>query len=220
MRHVTLIAKEDEEIGYVGLIINGMRNLDVVNPATEGRMVAHDLFEHVSGLDRIGSSAADELLALGALWYVRGRHADLIRPNYSIYSPEESVGSDVALCMRRWLNDGREFGLPVPKAENHIDSSLPYILRAVNPNDFGFEAEQGDLFKFLLGARHFLNHGYAMAVRRYRGDGMKANSMFWNVADALDEEVFKKDGLIEGQRFTLSYSRGDARVREQSESYY
>jgi len=131
MKHITLIAREDRSTGELGLIIEGTRLMDYPMVANDGLLVAHDLIEHQQGIHKIGS-IGDELLALGAIWYVRGQHSDLRRGGTgSMHSPETNIAYDV-INMGRMFCEGVQLRQPVPKtrAGDHEDAFQTIIQKA------------------------------------------------------------------------------------------
>lgn len=73
MRKIELIFCADYG-GDWGLMLKGHQH-KMLNSSMEGRLIAHDVIEHVSGI----GSVAEEIQALGAMYYVRGLefHYDL-----------------------------------------------------------------------------------------------------------------------------------------------
>ncbi len=70
-QEIHLTAKTCLETGELGIIINGTNVDDNIFVVFSGRGIAHDLVEHVNGVDSIGT-VTDEFQALGSLWYTRG----------------------------------------------------------------------------------------------------------------------------------------------------
>ncbi|MGE3645673.1 MAG: hypothetical protein AB7F96_17655 [Beijerinckiaceae bacterium] len=69
-RKVTLIGVSDEYNSKPGLGLEGSTAYDGFMACRDGSTIAHDLVEHVNGHKAIGP-IADELQALGAVWFVR-----------------------------------------------------------------------------------------------------------------------------------------------------
>ena len=92
MKKVILKTITDSE-GTTGIVVEGMKRIQYPSAAQEGFLIAHDLLEHVNGIEAIGS-VDDELEAMGGCWFVRGKSGQMRRDNYgSMYSPEETIAS-------------------------------------------------------------------------------------------------------------------------------
>lgn len=95
MRHVRLISFEDQVTGEVGLGFKGHTSHPSLLGDREGGLIAHDIVEHQRSLGAIGS-VEDELIALGALWQVRGSLGFPERETRNYYSPDRTLASEVA----------------------------------------------------------------------------------------------------------------------------
>src|SRR5690606_25592869 len=134
--------------------------------------IAHDLIEHVNGVGEIGD-IADELEALGACWFVRGRHGDLSRDGRgSIYSPEENLAADVS----RMAVDVALRGAPLlrlgRRTRRHSeDPAFLEIIRVARKEALAelegedFDGERLNLYFTEALAR--LRVGYRKAARKY-----------------------------------------------------
>ncbi len=97
MRHIRLVAFEDEPTGNLGLIVKGSEGPEIYSD-NKGSLIAHDIVEHQNGMAAIGG-IDDELEAIGALWQVRGRHGTLLHEGYQWRGLYEIIGGgDVAFC--------------------------------------------------------------------------------------------------------------------------
>jgi len=101
MRTKDLEVRRCEESGELGWVFSDMRDIDgMIMVSTAGYMLAHDLFEHVNGIDRIGS-VGDEIEALGAMYFVRGWNGNVFdgseEPHHRrrYISPEQDIASDI-----------------------------------------------------------------------------------------------------------------------------
>ena len=66
-----ILIHENEDYGQTGFILRQFATMD--NPLVDfgsGEMLAHDIVEHINGLDAVGT-IHDELVALGAMFAVR-----------------------------------------------------------------------------------------------------------------------------------------------------
>lgn len=209
---VELVVFQDEPTGETGFRLNGARTSEEMFAATSGRLLAHDVIEHVNGPERIGD-IDDELEALGAIWYTRGRHSDLSRDGAgSFYSPEQNVASDVCDMLLKVLD-----GEPMPEcgrtAALDCDDSLREIcdhgLKSAR-DEWPHRANPGQAFpiaearQYLRAALGLMRTGYRKAVRKYERTGRDANSAFWDISAVVDR-VCKGGDLFEGARYMLAY---------------
>jgi len=88
----------DRESGERGFRVVGMPQIEGEITVGDGRLMAHDLLEHLDGVAAVGS-VADEILALGALWHVRGDRE--VTP--------QGLASDLAVMASKWIEGEREF---------------------------------------------------------------------------------------------------------------
>lgn len=224
-----LVAQTDADTGLLGLVIEGMRGaMGEVNSATEGLLIAHDVIEHVNGIDRIGS-IDDELEALGAIWYVRGRHGELNRNGSgSVYSLEENVASDVTRMYRDHICGDAYINYNVGRMPRKVedDNALHDILSAAHRTYLGeFDDSDGSRYlakaswdKYSMLALARMRVGYRKARQRWERHGRHAaNNAFWAIAEAV--EYAAKHPEFEGMRYVLRYNSatGDASCTEQYE---
>jgi hypothetical protein len=233
MRYVTLTSINDPETGELGLKIDGVPAIDYPMAASEGLLIAHDLLEHQQGLRKIGT-IGDELIACGGIWYVRGQHADIRRDSMgSMYGSEENVAADVSNMGRMYvqgcmLHSKVPSRLPACAADESIRDILRYSAKGMIDE---FQAcgeslcheERKRMAKYLRMSEILMRKGYNMARRRFeRGERSRyyANSMFWEIAQAVDP--YCKHLEYEGQRFRLAYGGYEAHCKEihDEEEYY
>lgn len=231
MKTVILTAREDNQFGGIGLHIEGMKE-EGTNPAAEGLQVAHDLIEHVNGLDAIGD-ICDELEALGAIWFVRGQFSDIRRNSNSAATPHESLASDVVRMFTDFRH-GAHIDLTVPRTKACVaDDDFREVIRIalestrdeINPEVFDAEKVAKLETKYMAVCFPRMRRGYRKAQKKY-GKGTTANNLFWAVADAVQQllpsRVFwsrNMPKLEAGQQWKLTYGfdaqgNADARVDE------
>jgi hypothetical protein len=210
---VTLIAFRDEMTGELGLGVKGIDTTDeALNSATEGLVIAHDLLEHVNGLEAIGS-IDDELEALGGIWFVRGQNGELRRDHIgSAWTIHENIAGDLQRMFRDYF-----YGAPVdttPRRTRPIDcdEELREIIFAAEHGRMNCLSEIDDedrteaqkLIKpYLAAALARMRTGYRKASRRFHGSALTAYDLFWAIAEAV--QPYCKHVEYEGQRFTLTY---------------
>lgn len=154
-----------------------------IQGATEGRLVAHDILEHVNGLDCIGS-VADEIEAIGACWHIRGSNGYFDRDPYTI------LAGDIENMLEGYLSDfedGEEFtldfdfSLPSDYCESDKDNA-EFIANKALANwekiPSGLEAQ------IVAG----LVTGMDKATNRYHNSVM-AYGMFEEIADFVDGQT-------------------------------
>lgn len=229
MKTVTLQAFTDRN-GSLGLGVRGMPRNEDTDAAIEGATVAHDLIEHVNGVQHIGS-IDDELEALGALWYVRGQHGQLFRNRSSHFSPAENIAGDVVRMFADFYNGAYVNTSNVPRTRAcEADASLRDILAIAID---GMAGEVRDSYRDTLNTENEIADkqasflavciarmriGYRKARAMYEKRGrFAANNLYWEIAEAV--EPFLR-GLYEGAEFTLTYGFGsDGAVARCSEAY-
>ncbi len=190
MRTVKLEAVQDLATGEVGLIASGMKLFDYPMTAHSGSLIAHDLIEHQQGVRNIGS-IDDELIALGACWYIRGQFHDLDRQHFSNIAAEAQLGSDVANLARHY-NEGVAFRGAVPATRPCRHDEAFHAILEQGQALFAREQESGEeptdasrMTAYFAAALHCLRRGYRLAHRRF-GDPLNANALFWAIADAVE----------------------------------
>lgn len=192
MKHhkVELVWGEDRELGGEGWIPK-------LNPsfnAMQGFGVAHDVMEHT---DLISGSLEEEMLAFGAMLYIRGDGGWWW--NSMNASPAYQMKGDIAQFSRDvFYQKGMGCVLAKPKRTLHIDheSDIEEIVNSAwrtlctefeyDPEDFrAFTHYNPDYRKRLAG---WIRRGYQECKRRYM------NHAAWHLCDVFREIVAKVDG--------------------------
>lgn len=221
-KRVILETVEDKE-GIFGLVVQGTKLIDTPMAALEGRMIAHDLIEHINGVEAIGS-IDDELEAFGACWFVRGQYSDMSRSPYSSGDPTQGLGRDVAFLGEFFMR-GVDFREAPPRTheciaddslsecigngEQYLKSELEYYDEPIN---------RKRLNQYIEGCLPFMRRGYRKAKKKY-DKGTIGNTLFWNIAEAVDRIVDYVE--FPGQEFELLYDLNGAMCHEHysEESY-
>ena len=224
MKRIKLDVFRDEMTGETGLGIKGLRRDESINAAREGALIAHDLIEHVNGVSEIGS-IDDEMEALGAIWYVRGQHDDLVRSRTSIYSAEQNIASDFVRMFRDHI-----YGQHVSyvkfrtKACDH-DEAFNVILDHSEReylDEIDYEDKKRAMrcwYDYREVCLHRMRIGYRKAYARWERKGpMAANQQFWAIAEAVNEAI-RFHELYEGAEFNLQYGNGRATCDELMEDF-
>jgi hypothetical protein len=225
LQTVTLECIEDEH-GLIGLIVQGMPVNEETNASTEGLLIAHDLIEHINGVQNIGS-IWDEMQALGALWYCRGQWSDLRRGGRgSIYTPHESVAAEFTRMFHDFAY-GANLPGKIPRTMPHdSDSDFLQIIEhadeeynsEINPGEFTPADLEALKQKFNRAALSGLRIGYRKAASKYGKHGrFFGNSLFWKVAEEV-QQVCKH--MEQGQTFQLRYGMKDGQAWAQCREVY
>lgn len=210
----TLLVNRDPSTGELGLVLDGVQIDDMPMVDTDGYSIAHDIVEHVSGTEFIGE-IQDELIALGAMWYVRGQLGDLRRDGRGImHSVEQHFASDVSrmyedFCCGTPLSVR---GRPLRKTRSsEIDHVIDTILEEAQLRHVdGSTATKRTQYEALV--RQAMRVGYSTARRKYESRGrFFANNLFWNIQEAV-ERVHKYHELFDGMTFTMQTVGDDVRI--------
>lgn len=232
-RKVYLQAIPDEFEREPGFIIKGQPRFDGLSAAREGVLIAHDILEHMNGVQQIGT-VWDELEALGAIYQVRGRHGDLLTKSGSMHSVESNIASDVTRMFAEYVNncyDGpgnpREGTRPCDADESFKE--IVEIARRDIPRehtDMGRGNDDEDENGWDKDLREAFPHYLALALRRMRigfrkaqrkyGTGYQGYELFRLIRDAAD----KVHPGFEGQEFVLYYNDERAFIEEVYEEEY
>lgn len=214
MKTVILEAFVDESTGLLGLGVVGMPRTETTNAAADGVIIAHDLLEHVNGIERIGS-IDDELEALGAVWYVRGQFGELRRDGIgSYYSTHENLAADIVQMFREHVDGGADVDLNVPRTRAcEADDDFAEVLACADKTwksevcDQDSAASIWPAYRAACLAR--MRIGYRKARRKYKR-AMDANALFWQVAEAVGP--YAKHVEYEGQQFALTFGFRNGRA--------
>jgi hypothetical protein len=187
----------------------------IVLESSSGYLLAHDLVEHQNGPEAIGS-VADELEALGGLWYTRGswgypylseqhRSEDLLRYELlNLFSDwlYKDWGSPIPKLGRQYLREEME-PIAASMSEEYFNELSSCALRVV-PHRKKLVRE------FSKGSLRFLCSGAAKAHRRY-GSQHTANNFFCLMVQAAKDILSEVE--VPGQVFRLSYSFSNYRIK-------
>lgn len=202
-RYVYLTTEPDWGSDLLGLVPDGVTH-DRYTPITDGRLLAHDLVEHVNGLQQIGQ-VWDEMEALGALVFTRGNHENFNIPLSKVIASEMSILAEDCV-----FNDG---DIPtyqrVGSKHDYLDElSAEMVRHIVLPDELTAE----DAEQFLKASQVFLKRGYLKAERKF-GTELDAFDQFSEIQFALDSFLSTHE-LIEGSRYRLTVKNGFAKFVE------
>lgn len=213
MKHVRLIAAVDEYDNKPGLMLKGIRMFDGFAVDRDGLSIAHDIIEHQNGLEHMGP-VWDELEALGAIWYTRGRWGDMMTGSGSFYTPEQNIASDVTRMFREWDGHYGPRGLSIGRRAHNEDETFNYICEMAR-NDIPKEDDEADLSRlddYLAMSLRRMRSGYRKAEKRFERGGasrFNAPNLFAAIKEAVKDA--HRELEYEGQEFRLSYGNCEAR---------
>lgn len=211
----TLTARTDDH-GLLGFVYDGV---DIPEgelfAATMGNLLAHDLLEHVNGLDSIGT-VADELQALGAVWYIRGQNHQISKRQH--HSSTEILADDIMDQHRyeEYLGFGEAVPYDIQIDDRDLIAELLSLakksIRAKRQSD---EYDPAQVRAFLSDAKYFIQQGINKAEDLFPCD-CAALSLFYEISDAFDKHP---EPDYEGQQFELVINTDDitAQVHEHYE---
>ena len=193
--------------GELGLKIEGVRMMEGMYAANEGRLIAHDLIEHVNGVEKIGT-IHDELEALGGVWFTRGQYSDISRPQ--LHSAHDDIAADLTNLCRLYIESNvtlkpyisrscvhsfdDDFDCCIEVAKNYLDSELE-----------SYSCNVESVLYFMDQAKMRMRVGARKAQRKYK-TAVWANSLFWDIADVV--EPWAKHCDYEFDTYELHYGRG------------
>lgn len=220
MVNITVQYAEDDETGILGLRPIGLPS--DMNSSVEGYAVAHDVLEHLNGFENIGP-IADELQALGAMWYIRGQFGMLSKRG-TIYSPHESIAFDLSRMFEDFYLHNSYLPIPPKTKKCDFDDDFHDIIKLMLEKGWfdssDIRPDHDSVVKlYKRAALSYMRIGYRKAKKRYE-DSNKINMLFWRMSEAFDDILKYCD--FEGQKWVLSYCIKNATVsyREASESEY
>ena len=198
-----IISRECPISGGLGLAFDKTPDTEDINSAFKGRLLAHDVLEHVNGLSKIGS-VEDELQALACVWAIRGQYWDI----HPVVTPIESLNADLVMLVRYLdLENMREQKLNSRYCEE--DVNFKDILDFHNfhywkdvwesERDEELTSEDFELwYKYCL---HWFRVGWRKAKKKYPCF-TQANTMFKRIEEEINKII--KYGIdFEGQEWQL-----------------
>lgn len=197
-----LIAKSNLYSDF-GWMVEGVREFDTLTMVGQsgGRVLAHDIFEHVNGLHRIGD-IDDELEAIGASWYIRGQFGGL--DDLKRTDPYQGLSSDVASTYEDYIATGVTIVAPVAVETTH-DCDLEEIVRLATEKILKIADQENEerTAAYLAAALPLLQSGFLKAQAKYP-EAYLISSMFDTVAGVLDTYLADAE-LYEGAEADLEF---------------
>lgn len=214
MSKIILVAREDDELGGVGLGFKAVPASAGLNPAADGLLLAHDLVEHVNGVHEIGT-IDDELEALGGIWYTRGQWGEMRRDGSgSMYTPEQNIAADASRMFRDFFYGAAANLTPLRTRATDHDDSFAEILACVAQEALGeldSDEDMGEAAKklaaYLAICMPRMRTGFRKAAAKFEKHGhFAANNLFWEIAETV--APYCKCAEV-GQEFALRYGFKD-----------
>jgi hypothetical protein len=208
-KQFTLVQREDDATDEKGWVVEELCDIfDLPSVANDGYLIAHDIIEHVNGIDEIGG-IGEELQAMGGVWNTRGQHCDIRRGPYANrISPQENLSNDFLDMARRFIS-GEEMGCETPELvesgyEDDFNEIWQYarenLHHEIDPEDF----DEDKIEEFRKSAEAFFHLGLVKHEKMY-GDGLMANSLFYGIVYALEGKVDKEAEFYENICITIDY---------------
>ena len=195
-----LTAMEDHNTGEVGLVFNAMAELDTPFATMNGTLMAHDLIEHVNGIDAIGT-VSDEFIALGATHYTRLQSGHMVT--------EEGLAGDLCSMVHE-VYDGLGPVIP-PQPESDQDASFMWIIEKFK-TDVVLELEEEDLEQFPMDeycdqALQGMRLGEAKQMERFLTE-YEAREAFQMIEDTVNQYFGVESRYRAGARMAFEVEEG------------
>lgn len=205
----TLIAKEEE--GQLGWTLEGLPSCEDESQTItrEGYIIAHDLLDHVTGFESMGS-INDELIAMGALWFIRGEYDEMRRGSTVHRSNESSVADTVASFGRDVLqHDSDNFNKVDLEDIEHDTHCFQGVIECARQeiiseweHDKDLDGEDhAAIINYLIQANALLEQGYTLAQERYNDNWSQVNALFFDIVEILDKHMHEPE--FEGEEMIL-----------------
>ena len=205
-----IIVQQDDYTGEWGWVIDGLSDMDQPSVTSDPYLIAHDIIEHVNGIDEIGG-IGEELQAMGGLWNTRGQHG-LIRREYTPHSPQKSVGYDFSNMCIRFLQ-GEAMGCEIPELEesefeDDFNDIWECALEVIEDELEYIELEDDEIEKkikeFHKSAESLFHLGVIKHQKLY-GDRLNAYTLFYGIVDALEGKIEHEPEYNERIQITINY---------------
>ena len=178
--------------------VEDAEGLGITADGGEGYLIAHDILEH-NDESEVGG-VANELEAIGAMWYVRGEAADFRRDMRMSSDPYQVLVNDLLTIVRYALievEDAVECEEPDYDFIHVRNECAKSVLKEFHDNEISSE-ERKLLSKFLRLAPHHMQNGYDWARKHY-GD-IDVNTMFHDMAEDIANMM-----SLDTYEFTVTY---------------
>ena len=214
---VQLKVTKCDKTGETGFEIHGQRNTNGMFVGTTGILVAHDLIEHVNGIEMIGG-LGDELMALGGIWETRGQWGDMWRGKYANkLSSEKNIAGELPELYRVFLQ-GVPFRIEIPPYIKDYEELYEFwddsiAEEGIKMTRGDWSEDEFDLDKwveFVEAGRYFFVAGAKKLNDIWETATLQANNQFWAIHDEV-EDALTRD-IWEDQLYHLAYGSGAASI--------
>ena len=169
-----------------------------------GRGMAHDILEHINGVEYIGSYA-DEIQALGAGYYVRDCANTGVASRANSESPLIFFGDHIAGRADMWLPVGwgnyvfdENFDPTQSEIYPFALELIQYVEKTIN---WLFSSSREELQPYIDKVIAFFCYGYEQAKAKY--ENYPVNDMFYVIADTFDNYM-SNHKLVKGEELVLT----------------
>lgn len=159
--------------------------------------LAHDIVEHVNGLDKIGT-VEDELMALGAVWVTRGQWGGISQNRHITATPYEQIATDVYEMFEHsdYVPLAKFEGIP---AQSGHWEDLEVICEHARTH--------GATGEWIAKAMLWLEAGAAAQESRF--EGTTAHDTFWSIENAIAGAWSDMASMGAGVRWCLTEINGE-----------
>lgn len=182
MPTIKLIYKTGERFGCLGWIAeNAPSNFE----PGDGRVMAHDILEHLKSNE---TGWEDELMALGAMIFIRGEHNGYFNADWS-----NIVERELCECLG-YLSGGMTLKQKKASRVSHIEDGIDFALRGAL---FLMHEEIAHKEVDKESIKAWIRIGYRNARKKYK-IGWKALNMFTKIEREVDRMTkFAEEGIHE-----------------------
>jgi hypothetical protein len=229
IKEFQLIVREDENLGEMGWVVEELAEMEEQpSVARDGYLIAHDIVEHVNGIEAIGG-IGEELQAMGGVWNTRGQWGDIRRGRYQNTDPHEALANDFQNMAIRYLN-GEEMGYEIPEEVqesgyeddfNDIwENTIIGLRREIEYEHFSLSKDEIEkmIEEFHKAAERFFHIGIIKHEALY-GDRCNANTLFYNIVEALNGMVQGEPESYQRISLTINYDDLTATAMWEEEEY-
>lgn len=196
----------EDQHGNNGWVLNGYDNFDVTDP----RLMAHDCLEHLPRGQKHGA-AADELLALGARFYLRVSSGWWwSQRTLGMVSVPDAWGRELERIHRDDHGDLPTCKL-IPLDDEDMECEMQACLAAAVKEINSPQEEDEEPYvtlesDFIVQAGAWLRAGYRAAIKRYKGTDPL--NIMW-LAECLEKEAASYTRGEEGDRLVITVHEKD-----------
>jgi hypothetical protein len=210
-KEFTLVVREDEMTGETGWVVEDLIEMDEQpSVAYDSYLIAHDIVEHVNGIEEIGG-IGEELQAMGGIWNTRGKLSDIRRP-HPIVSAHESLAHDFCELARRWFYGEETLGNPPELVETGYEEDFEWIWNhtmEMLPEEADEYYSEEKAEEFRKAAEAYFHYGIQKHEEMY-GDGCKANVIFYEIVYTLETLMKRTAEEWECIKLTIDFDNREA----------